>query len=297
MSVFTIGTDIEFFLKKGTKYVSAIGYIAGSKDSPLPLSNGGVVIHDNVALEVATPVAANKEEFIDAVRTSVTDALSGLPKDIKLSSTVSVDFPKKELLDDEAQLFGCSPDFDAWELMINTVPYGAEQKPFRCVGGHLHLGFVTDSGNDFLLDPMGKVTTVKLLDLLLGIPMTIIDQEKGSKERRELYGKAGCHRPTDYGVEYRALSNYWTTSPVLVALVYDIAATVLSLMANGKAEEALALAEASEIQHIINECDIEGAYALFNKVSKLYGTELCSRIEQTFDKTTIEPYKEWRLDR
>lgn len=40
--------------------------------------------------------------------------------------------------------------------------------------------------------------------MYLGIPSVIKDKDK---RRRSLYGKAGCFRLTQYGVEYRVLSS------------------------------------------------------------------------------------------
>lgn len=47
---------------------------------------------------------------------------------------------------------------------------------------------------------------VKAMDLFLGVPSVLMDE---GEERKQLYGKAGAHRPKPYGVEYRTLSNFW----------------------------------------------------------------------------------------
>ena len=271
MAKFTVGTDIEFFLQREGQLVSAIDFIPHTKHMPGKMECGGVIIHDNVALEVATPVADSKERFVDVVRATLLEAMGSLPEEIDINTNVSsTDFPEHELEHPEARVFGCSPDFDAWKLEINQVPPGAEMQPFRCVGGHLHIGFVPGSGYDFLLDPYGKVALVKVLDILLGVPFVLIDKSKGVKERRGLYGKAGCHRPTDYGVEYRVLSNYWTASPKLVELVYDIAEVALDIVANGPEKLFEAVPE-QEVVDTINNNNATKARKLLAAITPFLG--------------------------
>ena len=66
---------------------------------------------------------------------------------------------------------------------------------------------------------MGKITVVRIMDITHGIPSVLLDSSERAVERRKLYGKAGCHRPTEYGVEYRVLSNFWFKDPNLVMLI------------------------------------------------------------------------------
>lgn len=66
--------------------------------------------------------------------------------------------------------------------------------------GHVHVGYEK---------PTQKLNEriIKFMDLYLGVPSVIVDS--ASKDRRLLYGKAGCFRSKPYGVEYRSLSNFW----------------------------------------------------------------------------------------
>ena len=54
---------------------------------------------------------------------------------------------------------------------------------------------------------------IYMLDLFLAVPAIFMDTDKTSKERRTMYGFAGSHRETDYGLEYRPLSAFWLGSP------------------------------------------------------------------------------------
>ena len=295
-SQFTVGTDTEFFLQDENGYVSAIRYIAAGKHNPLTLPSGGNITHDNVALEFATPVANSEDGLISAVESSLKESLSCLPDGITLDLAPSTDFPESELQDEEARMFGCDPDYDAWDLCMNEAPDDAAEKPFRTVGGHLHLGYVEKSGNDFLLEPMGKVFTVKTLDAIVGVTMTIFDYTEATVNRRKLYGKAGCHRPTEYGVEYRALSNFWLFSPSLVRLVYNLASESLRLVREGKIDSILDSIGEKEIRRIIDTGDNVAAMGVWNTVITPNMSERTIKLfEECISKQEINLYNEWGL--
>jgi len=295
-SRFTAGTDVEFFLNDETGFVSAIKFIEGGKHSPISLPCGGNVTYDNVAFEVATPVAENEDIFIEVIKKTLIESHKYLPKNVKLHSAVSTEFPEKELDHEEARLFGCDPDFDAWGLRINEVPEDAPQKPFRCVGGHLHVGFVENSGNDFLNDPFGKIMAVKAMDIVLGVPLTLLYNNKGTINRRHLYGKAGCHRPTNYGVEYRALSNSWVFSPNTVRLVYQLAGEALRLVREDKLNKLIDKLGQKEIQRVINESDVNEAFNMWNTVLvKELNENILNLFNQCKNRGTIDIYNEWEI--
>ena len=295
--MFTVGTDTEFFLQREGHLVSAIPLIHAEKRCPQILSSGGNITHDNVAMEFATPVANSEESFIAAIKATLLESLMLLPKDIILDKIASVDFPETELDNEKAKQFGCSPDFDAWSVCMNQVPEGATERPFRCVGGHLHLGYVKNSGNDFLLEPFGKIDVVKALDLLVGIPFTILDHSEAAINRRKLYGRAGCHRPTDYGVEYRALSNFWTFSPELVSLVYSLAGEALSVVRNKVLYTLVDKITPEEIQRIINDGDYEKASLVWqDTIAPTLPRNIVQKFERAREKSSYDIYKEWELN-
>lgn len=292
----SVGTDTEFFLKDAQgNLVSAIRYIKGGKYNPVALPSGGGVTYDNVAMEFATPVAFNKEQFVEMVRSTMKEAVSMLPEGIVPVQLASADFPPSELEHEEAKRFGCDPDYDAWRVAQNEVPEGAQDRTFRSAGGHLHVGFIENSGNDFLLDPWGKITTVKALDIVLGIPMTLIDTHESAIARRQLYGKAGCHRPTMYGVEYRSLSNFWVASPMLVGLVYDMASEALRLIRENKLDALVDAITEDEVVRIINTGDVAAAKKVWDDVlTKALSEDVVTRFNVAMN-TTFDIKKEWDL--
>lgn len=115
---------------------------------------------------------------------------------------------------------------------------------------------------------------VKLLDIFLGIPSVIIDPDK---KRRELYGKAGAFRLTKYGVEYRTLSSYMMSEDYILNLVWDL--LIFAINFGGSPNTF----DKNQIQHIINESDVEEAKKFLNNFD--YIQESGSMYIQHFLKT------------
>jgi hypothetical protein len=265
----TIGTDPEFFLKRGKEYISAIPHIGdeehGTKYAPIALTtvDKACVQRDNVAVEFASPPVETKEEFVESIRGCLREISSMIPKGTSLEAVPSANFPEAELDHPEAQQFGCDPDYDAWKVEQNEKPY-CGISTFRSCGGHVHVGGIQDDGTpipgmEFLLEFEGKLAMVRAMDIMLGVPSTVLDCSKAAVARRQLYGKAGCHRIPEHGIEYRTLSNYWLRSPELVMLVYSLTQDAVHLVQSGHLEELINTLSAEEIQRIINNGDVESA--------------------------------------
>jgi len=293
----TIGTDPEFFLKKGDKYVNAEHHFPGTKHAPHLMESGAGLQTDNVAVEFASPVANGGEDLVDKLKATFNELFKMLPPEHVLDTTPSAIFEDEELQTEQAQLFGCSPSFDAWELKMNEPPQ-ADNTNMRSIGGHIHVGHEKGDGNDFLLDPYGKVDLVKTMDTLHGIISVVLDSSEKAVERRKLYGSAGEHRPTDYGVEYRTLSAFWLKSPNLVMLMDSLTQDALKLVRENKHNDLIESIGGTEIQRIINEGDVLKAEELmYNTLSKVmsketmyYLTECLANIK-TYDFMT-----EWSME-
>lgn len=224
---FTLGSDPELMLRnKQGELKSAIGIIDGTKQKPLFL-NEGMAQYDNVNAEFGIDPASSEDEWVDR-HGRVMCQLNSLVGDLQLSCTASADFPKTELECDEAKRFACDPDFDPYEVSINVIPDGAADGTLRSCGGHIHLGN-PEIGDSFSL----QLEIVKTLDIFLGLPSLLLDKDPSSKRRRKLYGKAGAHRPKPYGVEYRALGNFWVSHPSLTRLMWKLVRDGMAAHQNG----------------------------------------------------------------
>lgn len=256
---FTFGADVEFFLRDKTQYRSAFRVLKGTKEEPEILNCKAGLHWDNVAAEFASVVSSSEDEFFEAITAPIKEITEKV-KPLKLVPASSANFPPGELTNMEECEFGCEPDFDAWELKMNQAPVPPNEE-LRSCGGHIHIGYVKGAPKE-LLDPYGKVAIVKLLDVFLGVPFVILDP---AIERRKLYGRAGCHRPTGYGVEYRTLSNYWTRSEQTIRLVYKLAKETLKSL--DRSEEIISAAGGKEkIVSCINEGNIGNAKEITSKV-------------------------------
>lgn len=267
----TIGTDPEFFLKKGDEFVSSqSAKIQGTKHEPVALKNGGTIQRDNVAVEFATPPANDGKDFVEKVKLCLMDTYEMLPKGHDLIVEPSATFDKVHLVDPEAQEFGCDPDFNAYTVSMNEKPWCGDSG-FRSCGAHIHVGCLGNDGKaikglEFLLDFKGKINAIKSMDLCHGTISTVFDNSNAAVKRRELYGKAGAHRPTDYGVEYRVLSNYWMKSPELVMLMDGLTRDAMALIVNDKLQKILDIVGEDELQGVINN----GLVVDAQKIIELY---------------------------
>lgn len=276
----TIGSDPEYFIlnKVTGNLVSAIPLIKGDKQTPTTLPSGGNIQSDNVAVEFATLPAKSTAEFITNLKSSLIDTINILPENHELAVLPSATFSPEELNDPRAKQFGCSPDYCAWDLVENEPPV-ADDPTFRSCGGHIHIGCLDENGEithkdaSFLLDPMGKVLMVRGMDLFHGIISTVLDCSEEAVARRKLYGKAGCHRPTPYGVEYRTLSNYWTKSPTLSMLMSSLADVVVDLIVEDELEKIIDEVGPDTIREIINTGDVSSAEVVMNNVLMNYLNE------------------------
>jgi len=202
----TIGSDPELFLTtlKGM-VISAEGKLGGTKDNPRKLSNlGHAVQEDNVMVEFNIPPVKGEDEFVRELKLTMDlikkDVLKG---EYELLAIPSSFLSKEECSTDQAITVGCEPDFNAYTgeenptCDIDVIPCK------RYCGGHIHIGTSTEMGED------EKMALITFMDVFVGAPSSILDLDV---YRKNIYGQMGRMRFTDYGVEYRTLSNWWLGS-------------------------------------------------------------------------------------
>lgn len=238
-----LGADPEIFLldKYGT-HRSVIGKIGANKWNPKQIDGmpeGFTLQEDNVALEFGVPPAATPDEFVNNIRAVMKAGLSTLPETrfSRLSCTI---FPKEEMDNPSAWVFGCEPDFNAWTGEENVKP--EPPHPFmRSAGGHIHV----ETKND-------KRLMIQALDLTVGVPSVLVDS---GEQRKQLYGKAGAFRPKPYGVEYRTPSNFWIFRPALIRWVWQQCQVAEDWASKGMEFAEAINAISNDVQHCINAGD------------------------------------------
>lgn len=210
----TIGSDPEVMLQHKGNLVSALNHVSARKRNPLRLERGSRMLADNVNLEINPLPATDPSEFVDNIAHALEDIKKLLP-DMRLLARASAVFPEGEMGDFECKVFGCEPEFNAWNHgSVVRPPLLTDTDFFRSCGGHIHIGFEPAKKNPLRL--------IQSMDLFVGVPCVIIDHDETSGERHKLYGGAGKFRPTPYGAEYRSPSNYWIRDPRLASLMYSL---------------------------------------------------------------------------
>jgi hypothetical protein len=208
----TLGSDPEFFIKsRSTGSPTPIcGLLGGTKGKPIQTGDYGVQ-EDNVMAEYNTPPVSDASRFASHVLNGRHTVMKLLDKSHKGQFEVDLApsrlFPHALLETPQAKTFGCSPDFDAYQMGMPNMRIAPEvlenaQGGWRFSGGHVHIGF--REGQKF---DIPHYVAAQFADVFIGLYAVSFDEQG---ERRKHYGTAGRYRPTPYGIEYRTLSNVWT---------------------------------------------------------------------------------------
>ena len=92
--------------------------------------------------------------------------------------------------------------------------------------------------------------------------------KKGKNERRrELYGKAGSFRIKDFGVECRALSNFWIHDDTLIEWVFNQTTKAVNIVLENK-DHLYIEKYSEEVVNAINSNDKKLAKKLLLKIEK-----------------------------
>jgi hypothetical protein len=244
-----LGADPEVVVMNGDNPVSAVPLIGGTKHAPVFDSEGTAFSNDNVLAEFAITPSDSVEEFSIKISQAKHVLVGMLPAGHSIKAVASIIFPASELRDDAAWQFGCDPDADAYALRENDMP-DPPKDGMRSCGGHIHVGAA--AGSEFLLDPWQKINMIKALDTTVGMVLTTFCVKDVESRRRKLYGKAGCHRPKEYGVEYRTPSCAWIDNDLRCKLVGSLANDAARMVATGQPTADM---QESDVIDIINTCD------------------------------------------
>jgi len=265
----TIGADPEMFLfsESQNKFVPVCGLIGGTKSEPLPISDKGHFLQeDNVMAEFCIPPATSRKMFIEDIQ-FVKDYIAETilkPRGLIYKCVGSAIFDENDLVSEQAQEFGCDPDYDVYTFEANKV---SRVNPLlRSAGGHIHVGY--DNNN-----PQTSFELIKVMDLFLGLSSIILDPDT---ERRKLYGKAGTYRlKPKYGFEYRVLSTFWTATKELQSWAYNTTQMAIDFY-----NEGYSITNEQDIKDAINNCNVNQAFEILDEYN-IYIEEI-NKIKQVF---------------
>lgn len=222
----SIGADPEVLLKnKQGEYVAACGLYPGSKESPHDMDDDWSIQVDNVSLEFNIKPAHTLGHWVDRLD-KVKKGLSELTAQSDLVPVYesSAIYDMDKLDHPGAWVFGCEPDFNAWDMATNANPTH-ENECFRSAGGHVHLGFTRGMTNQ------QAIRACLLMDMVYALHF-VKHENENDKARRAFYGRAGSMRFKPYGMEYRTASTVWLRNSELTKQMYAFAYQVVLVMQN-----------------------------------------------------------------
>lgn len=260
----TLGSDPEVFVKSRTqkRFVSALDVLGNNKHNPIYTASGQKLYADGLAVEGTVAPAKSKKDFIESIRTFIKETRLNLGEEFELSNTASHIFEPEDFNHPESRVLGCNVAYDVFNVCeVRPIP-GSEMDNLRTCGGHLH--FSCDEGA--IEDYEARENLVKILNLIVGTALNIVDNDPTSPRRKKLYGKAGEFRFTDYGVEMRSPSNYWLGNEELVALVYDLCDFSYHIIKTGRFEEFMNMVDQETLVNAINTFDKAKCRAILEQV-------------------------------
>lgn len=193
-----IGSDPEFFLFNGKNPIPSV-HVLGQSDAPI-IIDGVVFYVDNAAVETNIDPSSTVSELISNIKKCV-DVIGEFvdTHGAKISYLPYVEFSERYIAEPTLHIFGCLPDYCSHTMSKNEIC--SLPTLGRSTGGHIHIN-LEDTSKEAVINQ------VMLLDLYVGVSMAVAEGKVGLK-RRSTYGKAGCFRYKDYGLEYRTPSSMW----------------------------------------------------------------------------------------
>lgn len=260
MSNLYIAADPELFVTKDGKISSIAGVLGYGKTNKLDLGNGVRIQEDNVLLEFDIDPSDTFSSFDGLIRTALTASETAAnSKGFGIDPTkASHFFTKDEIMSfhKSALEFGCEPDYNALTGALYEKD-SSVHPGLRTAGGHVHLGW----SHFHEVEPLEQKVIAVMCDYFLGLPSLLLDSDD---TRRQLYGKAGCTRFKDYGIEYRSLSNFWINNKDNREFVWDQAKKAFSTAISAEHGELFSRISPEEIQRVINENDKKLAQQYIN---------------------------------
>ncbi len=294
-----IGGDPEFFAgykKDGKLYVlppvwfRVYGNFPVKPDEKHPVfidamdKYGVLVMEDGAAFEETVKPSLNWEELFERIQIGkellAKHVLSNFPNDCEqeVFTHPTIRYEVDRWVQEKREFqncnrFGCDQDYDAGNNNAPGKVVNALKHPERYGGGHYHL-----SGRESIkLDPIAAIHCQMISGGLASIAFS--NNLALNKRRTFLYGKPEKYRPqeykklfegiphTDFGVEYRTVSNEWTSN-------FEMAQNLFKWAKIG----VFQLLETSLGMELYNEIKVEARKAILG-ADKGMATQLLSYVE------------------
>jgi hypothetical protein len=233
-----VGSDPEVFVMNGTKVLPAWEFLP-DKGNPLKTWYAHdadthltpYFTHqywDGFQAELALGWAPTCLMFLmcyvqQGLRTIRDEAVKVAPNaKLSLKSVVRVPLSTLRTAMDPHVSLGCAPSLNAYGLK-GIEAGNPRQLRYRFAGGHMHFGCTE------LIKHKNITHVVKMLDAIVGLWSVGAAKSFDHPIRRRYYGMAGEFRRPEHGLEYRVLSNFWLSHPVVFHATWEIARRAVML--------------------------------------------------------------------
>lgn len=297
-----LGADPEFFITSPEGFVSA-SEVFPEKHEPLkpysdrygaPFTSNGYtkLFRDGFGVEVNVQPRSCRAILSNDMSNAIKDIRYLVKKknpdwDITSIPTAEVSYDYIQKLPEDVKKFGCDPSFNAYSERKEFIDLNGEVHTLRYAGGHMHFGY--DSAKDGYNCPLTEENKkkeafllVKLLDLTVGLPLSIIFADKAEFLRREFYGKAGEFRFQPWGIEYRTPSPRIWNHVVLAGLAFGTGRSIIKNYSTWKEKwDSLLRMRPSlekDLQNAINFGD--GGEDLLQEVAYFYNKSIISFLKE-----------------
>jgi hypothetical protein len=295
------GGDPEFFIGDPNGGILNSDKFFPGKDKPIQVMRSGEstpigkVYFDGIQAELGFSHSTCRETVIARIALALATAQSKIAENkIVLKPAARVRKAIIDQADPQARIFGCAPDFNAYTRSVNTPPMDASRHLYRYAGGHVHIGTSSYGKLDSaaMKDPENHLAFVKAFDLIVSLPLLALDNAPGSKLRRTKYGKAGCFRPTPYGLEYRTPSCWWLQSPISASLIFGFMRLSWTLSCNKAFDKFMQITklEEGDIRGIVDEGDLKEAAKVWDKI-RPYVAVMGNAFSNPVHYTSFSPWK------
>lgn len=294
---FTMGSDPEFMIRdRQGKYVSAIGVVPATKKEPLDLGGGAKCFPDNVLAECCPAPGRDLAEVLANFRHCFTE-YAKVVAPYRLVAQASQEYPEEACRHKAAREFGCDPEQNAYTRLQVNAPYCEPGNTFRTGGGHVHVGHQEGSWEfPLVAGADGKAWMIRWMDVFVGVPSVLMDNDPTSQARRRLYGGAGNYREKSYGCEYRSMSNWWVGDPEDVEAVHNLVwFTICFVQDNADKLDAVWAPWAERCRETINSGDRAAALAIVSDKSYPLAAKLKKVVLARMEKPRRDFYKAWGI--
>jgi hypothetical protein len=213
-------------MPKVGEIVPCVGIFPGTKKepfSPPKWPKGYMIQEDNVMLEFNVPATQTPVSFVKTIihAKKLLHKVCLKKELVPVWGTPEHRFKPIDLQTEQAKVFACAPDQDAYDLGRTRMPL-AKNSLWRGCGGHIHVG------GDFNCPDFVAALFLELT-LVLHFGKSILFPFKS--KRMNWYGKPGIFRSKPYGIEYRTINNQWVASNYTIqsisTLLFNLADTLI----------------------------------------------------------------------